>query len=35
MLTFAVEIIDNNVYETDIDDTLVGWGDDCHSADKD
>jgi hypothetical protein len=22
-------------YETDIDDTPVGWGDDCHSAGED
>ena len=35
MLTFAVEIIDDNVYETDMDDSPTGWGDDCHSADKD
>ena len=33
MLTFAVEIIDYNVYETDIDDTLAGWDDDRLSTD--
>ena len=35
MLTFAVEIIDDNVYETDMDDSPTGCGDDRHSADKD